>query len=139
MHEVFVFGTLKRGFPNHEPLLRGIECLGEWITLERYPLLVAGRWFSPVMLPEPGIGERVTGELYVVDDAKLAELDRLESTHLPDGYRRRTIDIACCRTGRRGRAEVYMKERHLVTLVHSGYLARYDDRRYVPQALRPKA
>jgi len=139
MHEVFVFGTLKRGFANHEPLLRDVECLGEWITVARYPLLIAGRWFSPVMLPEPGVGERVTGELYAVDDALLAQLDRLESTHLPDGYRRHAIAVACCRTGRQSHAQAYMKERRLLTLVHSGYLARYEDDRYVPQARRPKA
>jgi gamma-glutamylaminecyclotransferase len=136
MHRVFVFGTLKRGFANHDPAMRGTRCLGDYRTVDAYPLLIAGRWFSPVMLPEPGTGHRVTGELYAVDDAKLAELDRVESTHLPDGYRRHAIAVECCATGAVTQAQVYMKERRLVQIVHSGYLERYDDDRYVPSARR---
>lgn len=137
MHRVFVFGTLKRGFPNHDEGMRGERCLGEYRTIERYPMVVAGRWFSPVMMPEPGVGERVGGELYEVGDAKLAELDRIESTHLPDGYRRHAIAVASQATGAIVDAQVYMKERRLVTLVHSGYLADYRDDRYVHKSRRP--
>lgn len=136
MHKVFVFGTLKRGFANHAEVLRDIACLGDYRTVERYPLVVAGRWFSPVMLPEPGIGHRVSGELYAVDDDKLAELDHVESTHLPDGYRRRAVAVECLATGAVETAQVYMKPRHLVTAIHSDHLADYQDRRYVPKARR---
>jgi len=137
MHKVFVFGTLKRGFANHDEGMRGERLLGEYRTVERYPMVVAGRWFSPVMMPEPGVGERVCGELYEVGDAKLAELDRIESTHLPDGYRRHTIAVECRRTGAVFEAQAYMKERRLVTPVHSGYLDDYRDDRYVHRSRRP--
>jgi gamma-glutamylaminecyclotransferase len=57
MHRVFVFGTLKRGFPNHEGMA-GLTCLGHYRTVQAYPLVIAGQWFSPVMMPEPGGGIR---------------------------------------------------------------------------------
>ena len=136
MHKVFVFGTLKRGFPNHGEGMRGERYLGDCRTVERYPMVVAGRWFSPVMMPEPGVGERVSGELYEIGDAKLAELDRIESTHLPDGYRRHAIKVESA-TGVLVEAQAYMKERRLVTLVHSGHLTDYQDHRYVHKSKRP--
>lgn len=50
MHRLFVFGTLKRGFPLHERALAGATWLGRGITVEAYPMFVAGRWFAPMML-----------------------------------------------------------------------------------------
>jgi hypothetical protein len=41
-------------------------------AVEAYPLLIAGRWWSPVMLPEAGVGHRIAGELYEVDDATIS-------------------------------------------------------------------
>ena len=82
MQRVFVYGTLKRGFPNHEVGLAGQRFLGRFHTAEAYPLVVAGRWFSPVLLAEPGHGHRVHGEVFAVGDDVLTDLDRLESTHL---------------------------------------------------------
>jgi gamma-glutamylaminecyclotransferase len=62
---LFVFGTLKRGFPL-APALDGARYLGAFRTVERYPMLVAGEWFAPMLLPQPGRGEHVAGELYEV-------------------------------------------------------------------------
>lgn len=42
-----------------------------WGEVNRYPLLVVGPWFAPMMLNEPGIGCQVDGELYEVDDKTL--------------------------------------------------------------------
>ncbi len=128
-HPVFVYGTLKRGFPNHK-FLDGARLLGPARTVASYPMLVQGRYFSPALLPEAGSGHRIMGELWEVDDAKLAELDGLETTHLPTGYIREMIDIE--RDGVRERAWTYFKPRDRVTIVHSEPLADYQDRRYVP-------
>ena len=46
--------------------MAGLPCLG--LYRKAYPLVIAGRWFSPVKMPEPGVGHRVTGELYEVDN-----------------------------------------------------------------------
>ena len=140
-HHVFVYGTLKRGFPNHATLAEqpGAAFIAMARTVERFPLVVQGQWFSPAMLPEPGEGERVTGELWRVDEAGLAALDRLESTHLPTGYDRAEIAIV-----RAGKAEsevawVYFKRRARIAVIHSAPLADYQDRRYVPAWLRPRS
>ena len=77
MHSIFVYGTLKRGFPNHG-LMDGARFIGEAMTVERYPMVVQGRHFSPVIMPEPGSGHRIVGELWEVDDQMLVVLDDLE-------------------------------------------------------------
>lgn len=77
VQKVFVFGTLKTSFPLHEQGLSGAKFLGGYRTRKRYPLLVAGPWFAPMMLNEPGVGCQIIGELYEVDDKTTEKLDRL--------------------------------------------------------------
>ena len=81
---VFVYGTLLFGERNHRHLV-GARLVGEVRTqpafqlhdLGAYPGLIAG-------------GEHaIVGEVYAVDEATLAALDRLEGT--PDFYRRVSI------------------------------------------------
>jgi gamma-glutamylcyclotransferase (GGCT)/AIG2-like uncharacterized protein YtfP len=72
-HRVFVYGTLKRGYPNN-PLLEGSEFLGEAITVPTYKMVETS---FPVIMPDPN-GKPVAGEIYTVDDATLARLDQLE-------------------------------------------------------------
>jgi len=80
-HRVFVYGTLKRGFPNNT-LLEGSEFLGEAVTVLTYKAVtvpaykVVGTSF-PVIMSDPS-GKPVAGEIYAVDDATLARLDQLE-------------------------------------------------------------
>ncbi len=93
MDFVFVYGTLKRGFPYHDTGSKSIRFVGRCRTREAYPLVVGGRRFSPILLAEPGVGRRVIGKVYQVDDAKLAELDALEGTRLPTGYQRADVDV----------------------------------------------
>jgi len=64
--------------------LREAKYLGEYLTVERFPMFVAGPWFAPMMLDQPGVGLSVRGELYEVDDAQLAVLDALESIVSPE-------------------------------------------------------
>lgn len=128
-HTVFVYGTLKRGFANHA-LLEGATFAGVAVTIEAYPMLIQGRNFTPAVLPERGSGHRIAGELWQVDDATLAQLDDLETTHLPTGYIRQMIDVE--RDGVRARAWVYFKPRDRVKIVHCEPIADYQDRRYVP-------
>ena len=80
-HRVFVYGTLKRGYPNN-PLLEGSEFLGEAVTVltckaVTVPAYKMVETSFPVIMPDPS-GKPVAGELYTVDDATLARLDRLE-------------------------------------------------------------
>jgi gamma-glutamylaminecyclotransferase len=53
MHRLSVFGTIKKGFPLHEKVVGDSGLVGAYKTLKRYPMLVAGPWFAPMMLPCP--------------------------------------------------------------------------------------
>ena len=129
-HLVFVYGTLKRGFPNHH-YMDGATFLCMGRTLTAYPLVVGNQWFSPYLLPEPGTGHRVTGELWSVPETMMPALDELESVHLPNGYRRQLIEVEPEIGGGHRMAWAYFRERQHVSVVHTGYLDDYQDRRYV--------
>src|SRR5947209_6336475 len=79
---LFVYGTLKRGFPNHQFLIKvkEIQFLGLARTFDKYPLLI-NKWGSPFLLPEEGVGHHVQGELYRVQNPDLwSQLDHFEGT-----------------------------------------------------------
>ena len=85
--DVFVYGTLRRGFCNHR-YLRGAVLLGAGRTAKPYGLyLEAG---IPYLL-EAEARYPVVGELYQVGAAVLAGLDRLEEH--PHVYERRLAEI----------------------------------------------
>lgn len=91
-HRVFVFGTLKEGFPNFS-VNKGIRVPGSYRTRERFPLYLVGERHVPWMLDARGQGEQVAGEVYDVDDATLAAMDRLERVGEPEGYLRVAITV----------------------------------------------
>ena len=141
MEPVFVYGTLKQGFPNHDRAGMGrFRCLGRFRTREAYPLVIGGRWFSPVLIDEPGQGHRIVGEVYEVDEAGMAILDTLESTHLANGYRRVHRTVEAVDGGAAIEAWIYVKDRAAIEGIHTGLLAEYTlgggYPRYVPHAER---
>ncbi len=85
-YRVFVYGSLRRGQGNHG-LLDGARFAGEAETLPRWAMLDLGAFPGVV----PGC-DRVRGEVYDVDAATLAALDRLEGH--PRFYRRRPVELA---------------------------------------------
>ena len=88
-HLVFVYGSLKAAFHNHRLLVdHDAVDLGYAVTDERY-LMLKGNAF-PFLLKQPAHAQ-IAGELYRVDDACLAALDRLESH--PRFYRREPIMV----------------------------------------------
>jgi gamma-glutamylaminecyclotransferase len=88
---VFVYGTLKKGFPNHAKYMGTSKLLGNYRTVEKYPLFLTGERYVPCMVNRPGVGYQVEGEIYDVDDDTLKMLDALERTNQPDGYTRQMI------------------------------------------------
>lgn len=136
MNRIFIYGTLKRGFANHL-LLADARFVGQVRTVEPYPLVVQGPWYSPALLPEPGKGLRVSGELWEVDDAKFAEIDDLESLHKPNGYLREFLMIEFPDTSIE-RVWAYFKPRDRISVIQSEPLADYQDRRYIPLSRRPR-
>src|SRR5687768_6262063 len=86
-HRVFVYGTLMQGEHHHDEM-KGAHFLGltetqpeyELVQLDYYPAIVRGGSL------------RIIGELYDVDDAILARLDKLEE--VPLYYVRERITLA---------------------------------------------
>ena len=82
---LFVYGTLRRGFVNHEAYLADAFLVGTAVTVEKYALFVDD---FPYLAKQPGVS-RIVGELYRIDGATLEEIDCLEGH--PDDYRREQI------------------------------------------------
>ena len=91
-HRIFVFGTLKQGFCNHH-VNRGTRVGGDWVTVQPHPLFILGPRHLPWLLPQPGQGHRVVGQLFEVDDTTLADMDRLERVTEPLWYQRQPIEV----------------------------------------------
>ena len=84
---VFVYGSLKRGFPNHRHLMTA-TFVGEAQTKPGFTLYDLGPF--PGMVAG-GTGS-VRGEVFDVDAATLVALDKLES--VPSFYDRATVPLA---------------------------------------------
>lgn len=137
MHRVFVYGTLKRRFPNDVAGMTNFRCRGRFRTVDAFPLVVGGKWFSPYLIAEPGVGHKVFGEVFEVDDQGLETLDRMEGTHVPNGYRRMRVAVE----GEDGNAPcdawTYVKDRATIDGIHSEPMEEYArDPRYVIPAKR---
>lgn len=87
---VFVYGTLRRGQHNARVLSDSVYC-GMSRTESIYTMLHLGGF--PAIIPALAscAGVSIVGEVYAVDDATLADLDRLEGA--PDFYRREMITL----------------------------------------------
>lgn len=105
----FTYGSLKRGFPNHEEH-SGIldDFLGVATTIESMPLIVPYepsctnpncQWLHrmPTLLDIPGKGEPVEGEVFRMAMENIKELDKLEGFISPGNpenvYERRQISV----------------------------------------------
>ncbi|MEH6582238.1 MAG: gamma-glutamylcyclotransferase family protein [Halioglobus sp.] len=92
MNKLFIFGTLKEGFPNFEKN-GGTRIRGEFRTAEMYPLYLVGERYSPWLIDTPGKGNYIRGQLFEASAETLKKMDRLERIEAIDGYRRKTIQI----------------------------------------------
>lgn len=95
MNRVFVYGTLKRGQPNHHWLTKpenGVsKFISEGCTTTQFPLVVGTRYNIPFLLDKKGCGNLVEGEVYEVDEKMMSNLDILEDC--PNYYDREKQDI----------------------------------------------
>lgn len=68
MKLVFVYGTLKKGEPNHHLLENETNGFREFLGLaksdKKYPLVVAARYNIPFVLDASGKGNQIEGEIY---------------------------------------------------------------------------
>lgn len=114
-HLIFVYGTLKEGFPNHfrNP---GQRVTGSFRTRQRFPLYVVrlpSENRAPWLVNSPGEGHQVAGQVFEVDGATLAQMDAFEEVHLPTGYVRADVELEPVDDGTTVRhtlrAHVYLK------------------------------
>jgi gamma-glutamylaminecyclotransferase len=107
---VFVYGTLKRGFPL---------------------FYIAQQFYGPVMLDKPGEGLQVHGELFEVAEERLPTLDELESVGSKGSFRS-TVEVEPVGGGLRVHAIGFMKDESWLEPLHSDCISDYQDRRFVP-------
>jgi gamma-glutamylaminecyclotransferase len=88
MPRVFVYGTLKRGFRNHQ-YVENARFVGEAYTVTHYCML-DGRF--PVLRDSGSDRMPISGEVYDVDAQTLIKLDDLESV-ASGMYDRMEIDV----------------------------------------------
>jgi gamma-glutamylaminecyclotransferase len=97
---VFVYGTLKRGFCNHDALLAGAEFLGAAMTVARHGFYLGTDEHAPEADEIPYLyrlakttneATLVHGEVWAVSPLTLRQLDRLEGH--PNWYRRESIRV----------------------------------------------
>jgi gamma-glutamylaminecyclotransferase len=127
---LFVYGTLKQGFPNHH-LNGGQRIPGTFRTHLRFPLLVVrlpNEDRAPWLMQQPGAGFQVSGQVFEVDDAALPAIDALEEVGLPTGYVRECILLEdAADPARQMQAHAYLKPTHHLQhcLAHEGPFAAY--------------
>ncbi|XP_066587477.1 putative gamma-glutamylcyclotransferase CG2811 isoform X2 [Prorops nasuta] len=82
LHRVFVYGTLKRGEPNHKLIQDATKGFAKFLgigkTVKPYPLVIATKYNIPFLLRKEHVGHQIFGELYDVDTKMLKSLDELE-------------------------------------------------------------
>jgi len=106
--KVFVYGTLKKGYPNSY-LLENSKLLGSFKTKPVFTMYSLGAFPAISLVGETSI----SGEVYSVDEDTFSRLDRLEG--YPSFYNRAKIDTEF------GEAWVYfLEDREGVTKVESG-------------------
>ena len=110
-HLVFVFGTLKEGFPNFGSNV-GVRVPGHFETVKRYPLHLVGERHSPWMVNAPGSGEHVIGQVFNVDANALQKMDYLERVTEEDGYQRIVIKVRSCAAAQSPEQEVFAYLKH---------------------------
>lgn len=92
---LFVYGSLRRGFPNHFLLEKSIY-IGTYITVDKYHMIGQVSKSFPYVVEEKEFettaSTSIIGELYDIEADVLKDLDELEGH--PDFYTRRTVQVA---------------------------------------------
>ncbi|MCK5918547.1 MAG: gamma-glutamylcyclotransferase [Cocleimonas sp.] len=141
MKNIFVYGTLKRGFQNYSEQYLGRFYIGNYTTQKPYSLVVADQYYVPVLLLNTIKHNQehikgIKGELYRVNQDTLAWLDVLEGVGKDKGYQRVKIDVLSA-DGKVIMAEAYMKYRQDLAVIHNELSTQYElDSRYIPLSLR---
>lgn len=125
---VFTYGSLKKGYHNHFFLERA-HLLQEAVTSDAAYQMHATDGLFPLVVSGD---KKIAGELYVMDDATLAELDRLETNGI--AYNRIQIKLS----GVDAFAWMYMFNEDLPLLPADGVEFLVGEEKGVQTWLRPE-
>ena len=103
MHNIFVYGTLMKGFRNHRALI-GCKCISREAVLEGYGMYSVGPY--PAIVPEEG--EKVKGEVYKVGAVTLKTLNMIEGEGFL--YKLTPVNIKIGDEETEGEVYVYMQD-----------------------------
>ena len=129
---IFVYGTLKEGFPNFH-FNPGRRIPGAYRTRQALPFYVVqlrDEDRAPWLVNQPGRGVQVSGQVFEVDAETLQAMDVFEEVGLPTGYVRVAVELeAVDDAGAVLQAHVYMKEEHQMVecLAVEGPFAEYTE------------
>ena len=90
-YRVFVYGTLKRGYGNHERILKDAVFLGKARTNTKWTMIGKDMGYPYVVEQDHVKGNHVVGEVFAVNREELKALDILEG--VPHHYKKVTINI----------------------------------------------
>lgn len=94
---IFIYGTLKRGEPNHwliKKLRKHVTFLSEGSSKELYPLVTDPKTSNvPILIDCRGEGQNVQGQVYVADEKGEKVLDKFERLDDVGEYKRINIEI----------------------------------------------
>jgi gamma-glutamylaminecyclotransferase len=129
MHKLFVYGSLKRGFKQHDRHMKTARFIAAVETAKPTYTLVAVL-DSNVDAPYPGMMEggafHVKGELFEIDDAMLRRLDEYEG----EGYARVTIALS---NGDSAQTYIYNSSKIPVDAAHAFVHATENSREWIVQ------
>ncbi len=89
---VFVYGTLKAGFPNAH-VNHGKRVPGRFFTARLFSLYIVGDDHVPWLVDQGSEGEHVEGEVYDVAANDMPRMDQLEGIGQPLAYHRSVIEV----------------------------------------------
>ena len=124
---LFVYGSLKEGFPNFH-VNRGRRRPGSFVTAQPHELwLLDGQ--LPALFDAAGRGLAVRGQVFEVTPDELAAMDALERVGEPGGYRRDSLHVRpeADADAAPFEAQVYLQDPALLAAPgsHTGPLAEY--------------
>ncbi|XP_071826473.1 gamma-glutamylaminecyclotransferase C-like isoform X2 [Apostichopus japonicus] len=96
LHRVFLYGTLKKGQPNHAVMTDPSNGQATFVccanTVSKYPLVIATSANIPsVLFQDEGLGNNIFGEIWEVDGKMRQTLDDFEG--FPEYYGRHQIPV----------------------------------------------
>ncbi len=123
---IFVYGTLRQGYWNHALLSRA-EFVGQGKTVKPEFVMraVSYPFISDPTPEDQEFATQIVGELYMVSEKEMKELDRLEG--YPTFYDRRQIEVLCSATKKPITAWVYINNRPSGDIIPSGDYADFKE------------